>query len=604
MIKRLFFLLSVGILFFVSNSSIYANTDFFVNTESTYEINLDGSAKVLYSIGIVNATTEKYASQYKLSLNGVDPEDVFAKSDGKDLETSVVKTPLGADLIVLFDNAVVGEGNRRDFLIEFTDFSLVNKTGDIWEISLPRLAQNDSFDSYQIRLRIPKSIGEAGFISPDPDARIDAEGDTIYYFDKSAVSEGGVTAVFGNSQVYSFDLTYHLENPVNVSSGYSFAIPPDTAFQKVFYDSINPPVDSIESDSDGNWIAKYTLRPRERLDVRVIGHVEVFIKNQPFQKPTNDVLSGNSKPMEYWEADDPDVKKLALQLGSVEEIYKYVVTTLKYDYAKVQPNVIRLGAREALKNPKNAICTEFTDLFITLVRAIGIPAREVNGYAYTDNPDLQPLSLVSDVLHAWPEYWDSQREMWVPVDPTWQNTSGGVDYFSKLDLRHITFVNHGSSSTKPYPPGSYKLGANPQKDVFVAFSKLPVLGSSAPQVNLSQNGQNLIVQITNNAAAALYDQKLEIFYDGSLAYQKKVDQLLPYQNINFEFRIPHGVFGTNMPAKAKILFEGQSYEITTSKKDVIIKHSIIALVTLTVVISFLVITLKSKYIFQLVRRKG
>ena len=147
MIKRFLFLLSVSLLFFLSNDSVYANTDFFVNTESTYEINLDGSAKVLYSIGIVNATTEKYASQYKLSLNGVDPENVSAKADGVELETSIVKTPLGADLTVLFDKAVVGEGNRRDFLIEFTDYSLVNKTGDIWEISLPRLAQKDSFDS-------------------------------------------------------------------------------------------------------------------------------------------------------------------------------------------------------------------------------------------------------------------------------------------------------------------------------------------------------------------------------------------------------------------------------------------------------------------------
>ena len=93
---------------------------------------------------------------------------------------------------------------------------------------------------------------------------------------------------------------------------------------------------------------------------------------------------------------------------------------------------------------------EFTDLFITIARSAGIPAREVNGFAYTENPDIQPLSLVNDVLHAWPEYYDSEKGVWIPVDPTWGSTTGGVDYFSKLDLRHFTFVVHGKDSTKPY----------------------------------------------------------------------------------------------------------------------------------------------------------
>ena len=132
---------------------------------------------------------------------------------------------------------------------------------------------------------------------------------------------------------------------------------------------------------------------------------------------------------------------------------------------------------------------EFTDTFIALSRAAGIPAREINGYAYTENPHVQPMGMVSDVLHSWPEYYDKEKNFWVPIDPTWGNTTGGVDFFHKLDLRHFAFVIHGVDSSKPYPPGSYKLGANPQKDVYVSFGKLPKMRN--PKISIkSENKLN------------------------------------------------------------------------------------------------------------------
>ena len=144
---------------------------------------------------------------------------------------------------------------------------------------------------------------------------------------------------------------------------------------------------------------------------------------------------------------NPIIIDEAKNLKTAKGIYDFVSTKLKYDYERVKPNVERLGAVNALNNPNSAICMEFTDLFIALARAAGIPAREVNGFAYTENPKIQPLSLVNDVLHAWPEYYDYEKGVWIPVDPTWASTTGGVDYFNKLDLRHFTFVMHGKSST-------------------------------------------------------------------------------------------------------------------------------------------------------------
>jgi hypothetical protein len=113
---------------------------------------------------------------------------------------------------------------------------------------------------------------------------------------------------------------------------------------------------------------------------------------------------------------------------------------------------------------------EFTDLFIAIARAAGIPARESVGYAYTTNSRLRPLSLVADVLHAWPEYYDSEQKLWVPVDPTWANTTGGVNYFDKLDFNHIVFAHYGKSSDYPYPAGFYRKSGKTTKDVTVTFA--------------------------------------------------------------------------------------------------------------------------------------
>ncbi|PIP14879.1 hypothetical protein COX47_02840, partial [Candidatus Roizmanbacteria bacterium CG23_combo_of_CG06-09_8_20_14_all_35_49] len=59
-------------------------------------------------------------------------------------------------------------------------------------------------------------------------------------------------------------------------------------------------------------------------------------------------------------------------------------------------------------------------------------------------------------LHAWPEYYDSKSELWKPIDPTWENTSG-IDYLSSFDLNHIVFVIHGKKPDYPLPAGMYKI---------------------------------------------------------------------------------------------------------------------------------------------------
>jgi len=118
-------------------------------------------------------------------------------------------------------------------------------------------------------------------------------------------------------------------------------------------------------------------------------------------------------------------------------------------------------------------------------------AREIEGYGFSYDPQLQPLSLVSDVLHAWPEFYDIEKNIWVPIDPTWENTSG-IDYFTSFDLNHIVLAIHGRKSDYPLPAGMYKTGDS--KDISIkATTETPIEKKSVGIENF-----NLSSRISDN----------------------------------------------------------------------------------------------------------
>ena len=64
-------------------------------------------------------------------------------------------------------------------------------------------------------------------------------------------------------------------------------------------------------------------------------------------------------------------------------------------------------------------CTEFADLYTTLARATGLPARTVIGLAYQGEAE-------AFALHAWNEV--AIDGAWRGVDPTWGETRIGATH--------------------------------------------------------------------------------------------------------------------------------------------------------------------------------
>jgi len=586
MFKKFLMLTVALILFLIKPSSISAQ-EYSIDVDVKYEVQETGITKVTHFISLTNLFSDRYATRYSLILNNIEATNAVAYQGEEELELTTKKDGATTNLQVVFDNPVTGKGAKRNFSISFDEGKFATRTGEVWEISIPRLANEDSFRNYSVELLVPSALGEESYISPEPAKKEKKINGLSYMFTKQSVAATGITAAYGDFQVYSFTLKYHLENPLNKKAKTTIAIPPDTAFQKMHYQMISPKPENVAIDIDGNWIATYELDPRQRLDVSLAGSVQIFA--------TPRVLSYTSQNLttlanEYWEVDDPAIASLAEQLKTPKEIYDYVVSTLSYDYDRVRPNIDRFGAKKALSFPQMAICMEYTDLFVAIARAAGIPAREINGYAYTENPEIQPLSLVADVLHSWPEYWDASRSAWIPVDPTWGSTTGGVDYFSKLDLRHFTFVIHGNNSSQPFPAGSYKLGPNPEKDVFVNFGQIPQKRSSKASVELLDRSrfpfsdQIVKYRVINDGTGALYNLPVEVFFDGVVAERFVIDSLAPYGYFDTTIRIPFSLLGNATPDKIQVRVSGEDFSVQSNKFRMIVYNMVAVLLIIALVL--------------------
>lgn len=448
--------------------SANAAGEFDVAYDITYQIESDGSAKVVSDISLTNKLSNVYATEYNLVVEKGEISKVGAWDSQGKIETKIQKGKEQTKINLTFNDQVAGVGKTLRFTLKYELANLAKKSGEVWQVVLPRQADLERFSAFELVLKIPNSFPDLAYVSPLPTHQSKTKDFRLYSFSKQSLGKQGVVAAFGQFQVFDFSLSYYLNNPKTQTVFTKIALPPTTPYQQVFYDKIEPLPENVEQDGDGNWLATYLLSPRQEIEVVAQGQARIYA--QPGEKPPLQKvdLKKYLAAQPFWEVDDPEIQSLASKLKTPRSIYNYVVQTLSYDFENISVQRERMGALGALKSPKEAICMEFTDLFVALARAAGIPAREVNGFAYTDNPKLKPLSEKADILHAWPEYWDEEQKRWIPVDPTWEKTSS-IDYFHKLDLSHFVFVIHGGDSQYPASAGSYKKDNQGGKDIKIDF---------------------------------------------------------------------------------------------------------------------------------------
>jgi hypothetical protein len=125
------------------------------------------------------------------------------------------------------------------------------------------------------------------------------------------------------------------------------------------------------------------------------------------------------------QSDKERVKKLAREIvGEETDPVKVARLLERWVFRKMRKTTgVKASTTLELLDNLAGACTEHTLLFVSLARAVGLPAREVGGVGF------QSGSKPSFGWHAWAEIHDGAQ--WVSVDPTWHQVY--------VDATHIKF---------------------------------------------------------------------------------------------------------------------------------------------------------------------
>ena len=133
----------------------------------------------------------------------------------------------------------------------------------------------------------------------------------------------------------------------------------------------------------------------------------------------------------------PGIRELALELSQEEDdLYRVVFNLADWVHENIEYNLSSATAEATQKSSwtlsqRYGVCDEITALFISLNRALGIPARFVSGSAYTDlNNDWGS--------HGWAEVY-FPGVGWVPFDVTYAQ-------FGYVDASHVKFVDSADAT--------------------------------------------------------------------------------------------------------------------------------------------------------------
>ncbi|MBP7876124.1 transglutaminase family protein, partial [Candidatus Woesebacteria bacterium] len=425
---------------------------FRTDATSSYTVSASGSVRVEHRFTITNLKPTTYLKQYSIKLQFPSVAEITATDQGQNIAPYVVKDGPVTTVSLNFSDDVVGEGKTRVFTIAYSTKDISVGSGNVLEIRIPALSGAQE-SQHAVYINIPLRYGKPVRTSPEPSKQTITADTLQLQYDQFPT--GGISALFGSEQYYSLTTQYQLVN-TSSSLGYTqIALPPDTSYQRMEYQLLEPKPENMFVDEDGNWIATYLLPANSKVAVALEAVVKVSLEPDslvPIVQPLADHTS--EKP--FWQSKSSVIQSFA-QPMQLRSIYDDVIKALTYDAERVAKGDIttRLGAEGALLTPAAAVCQEYADLLIAGWRSAGIPSRRLNGYAFSQNKEIRPLSFRGTVLHAWVDYFDQASQRWRMVDPTWEDTTGGVDYFSEFDLNHIVLSINGVSSSEPAPAGSY-----------------------------------------------------------------------------------------------------------------------------------------------------
>ena len=174
-------------------------------------------------------------------------------------------------------------------------------------------------------------------------------------------------------------------------------------------------------------------RPLQYENLGAYSAVELLSSDEPRQHIYRFVDGQTSRPQlasasspkylnetAFFDVSSPEIQQLIEKvkqksLGNKEavalEILKIVNETIHYDTAMLNKESVRLLPASVVARRKSGVCQHFAALYVAMARSLGIPARAVNGYMFSDG---------KASLHAWVEI-SIDGKTWLPFEPQYKD---------------------------------------------------------------------------------------------------------------------------------------------------------------------------------------
>lgn len=598
-------LVGVGLVLFGAHK-LQAQGDFTIDTAITYQVESSGSTKVTERYSVTGNSSNKYLDSITLSLPVDDGQNIAANySDGATIATTVSAkssdqqgyTYTYQEVVLKFPRKTVG--SSWSFALSYDTNKLVDTKGAARTVYIPAIVQNNQqAGDYTVYVTVPKDFDLPHSTGAVPTAEGITNGRAKYSFSAAELAKQAIALTFGDQTIYNVNFNFPLRNDGAVARTMTVTLPPDTSSQKIYINALTPKPRSTRLDIDGNVLADYTVPARSSLTVKTdISAVVKYLEYDLAASGTKadipaDLVRDYTSRARYWQSTEPDILVKAKQAAAdtpkvadqVKAIQKLVVDTLTYNDAKIKYNV-RQGASKALQNPTNAVCLEYSDLMVALLRAQGIPARMPVGYAYTG--DLKASRAVADSLHSWVEAY-IPNVGWVNLDPTWAEK---YDNFGKSDLDHFAFALWGANDEAPAAVmvGGSDTGYQYEKTTISYGGELP-----KPRLTTAVTATRWVilpfvsvVEYKVSGPEGVAGDNYELVFEGALTTKLELGSLAPSQQVGgYE-----PLIGTGFMASVGLAFK-QAGTVPTALSSVQAQSNYVPLlliVALVVVVIFVIL---------------
>ncbi|MEX0621653.1 MAG: transglutaminase-like domain-containing protein [Candidatus Woykebacteria bacterium] len=420
----------------------------------TFSFDKKGDAKVSQIVSLKNLVSDCFASEYSLRINSTKIKRVSGKDSLGNMAIKVVKSEPSSLIVAKINNEVIGKNKTAVLNLSYTIEDLAERQGLIWYVTVPQIATDEKVTSYKLTITAPKDFGKIFTIEPTAEKISYGKNQTRISYNKSGAFGKNILVNFGDKQEIKFKLKVPFENKNLLSKEFTIFIPPESQKQQILFRALNPRPTKMSVDNEDNISAHYVVRSGTLQQVEIEGIAKVIGADGRFTFPgalTEAEVELYKKGGKYVQAQDVLIQQKAKELKNAQAIHEFVIKYLKFDTAAFNSGKEqRKGAAKLLRAGGRTTNLGFVDLFTALTKAAGIPSREVLGFTIESSSQSTPVfvgdPLNTDKMIVWAQIYDTDKKIWINIDPTWSRTTG-ADYRSEnfSDRVALFYSNSGDN---------------------------------------------------------------------------------------------------------------------------------------------------------------